>query len=356
MKWKLPVFVIACGAVVAAVAASGLKDKPLPTAFGGPRADRPGMSGPPEPLVSLPDDRTLGEPFVYANLAVYPVLSVAPPELTEYLTLDEALAEELIEVSEKEDAEVSTVLVTNHADLPLYIMAGEVILGGKQDRVVAKDTIVPSRAEEYPVRVFCVEPRRWTAETGEFEESNLQASTEVRKAAQLQGDQSQVWAQVAAENVEAQASPATGTYRAGAVDSQLAEAAQDYVEAVLAGLAGQENVVGMVVALDGRVLSADVYASPSLFRKLQRKLLTAHAREAAASAQQGRAVDRVPAQAEVAQFLEEARQGREVAREEADTHAMRQLASPRAVGFQTVAPAAAGGWGGVLHENYYANE
>jgi hypothetical protein len=307
--------------------------------------------------VSLGEGQTLGDPVVHANLAVYPVRAAVRAEVAEYLTLDEALQKGLVEVTERDNAEVSSVSVTNHADLPLYLMAGEVILGGKQDRVVAKDTVVPAHAKDYLVRVFCVEPHRWAGESESFKESGLQASTTVRKAAQVEDDQGQVWARVADENTVAGAEPQTGTYRVGAQEGRVAEAAEAYVDAILPALEQDEEALGVVVAVDGKVVSADVYGSQSLFRKLRGKLLAAHARDAAASAVQGQAREETPPQAAAAEFLREARGGTQTERTQVGTHDRLRVESDRAVGFQMVAePEAAEAPAEALHETYFGEE
>lgn len=321
----------------------------------------PGPVSPPvEPAaldVSLGEGQTLGDPVVHGNLAVYPVRASVHAEIAEYLTLDEALEKGLIEVTERDDADPNSVSVTNHADLPVYLMAGEVILGGKQDRVVAKDTVVPAHAEKHAVSVFCVEPHRWTGEGGGFKESGLQASSSVRKAAQVEEDQGQVWARVADENTVAEAAPATGTYRAGAKEGRVAEAAEAYVDAILPALEQDEEAVGMVVAVDGEVVSADVYASQSLFGKLRRKLLAAHARDAAASAVQGNAREEVPPQTAAGEFLQRAREGQQVERTRIGKQNRVRVEAEEAVGFQMVAePEAAEAPAEVLHEAYFDKE
>ncbi len=344
------VFLLAAGVVAGCRTQQA---QPVPTPIG------PGPA-PVEPValeVSLGEGQTLGEPVVHGNLAVYPVRASVRAEIAEYLTLDEALEKGLIEVTERDDAEVNSVFVTNHADLPVYLMAGEVILGGKQDRVVAKDTVVPAHAEKHVVRVFCVEPHRWTGDSPSFKESGLQASSSVRKAAQIEGDQGQVWARVADENTIAEAAPETGTYRAGAKEGRVAEAAESYVDAILPALERDEEAVGMVVAVDGEVVSADVYGSQSLFRKLQRKLLAAHARDAAASAVQGNAKEEVPAQAAAGEFLQRARGGQQVERTRVGRQNRLRVEAEEAVGFQMVAePEAAEGPAEVLHETYFGKD
>lgn len=314
---------------------------------------------PPRPTASaypLGEGQTLGEPIIHANMAVYPVRSSVQAEVADYLTLDEALQKGLIEVTEKDQAEVNEVYVTNLADLPVYLMAGEVILGGKQDRVVAKDTIVPAQAKKYPVRVFCVEPHRWIGATEQFRESKLEASPAVRKAAQVSEDQARVWEEVARANRQARVAPASGAYRASAVESDTAKSAQAYVNAIAPQLKQDREAVGMVVALDGKVVGADVYASQALFRKLQGKLLASHAREAVAAVRPGAAAAPPPSATDAVRFLQRARTGQTVKREARGAAETTQLRNEAALGFQTAAPAAAGAPRQVLHENYYRNE
>jgi len=344
------VFLLAAG-ISAGCRTQQTRPGPLPT------DPRPPPVEPAALEVSLGEGQTLGDPFTHGNLAVYPVRSSVRAEIAEYLTLDEALKEGLIEVTERENAEVNSVFVTNHADLSVYLMAGEVILGGKQDRVVAKDTIVPAHAKAYEVAVFCVEPHRWAGDSEHFKMSDLQASTSVRKAAQVNGDQGAVWAEVASENEVAGAAPQTGTYRAGATEGRVAQAAQAYVDALLPELEKESDAVGMVVAVDGELVSADVYGSQPLFRKLQRKLLVAHARDAAASALQGQAVEEAPAQQAAAGFLQQARRGQRVERTRRGKQSDLRVEAEEAVGFQTVAePAAAEAPAQVLHETYFGRE
>jgi len=345
-------WLVAAGACLVAVTLAGCRMTSTPRRQLAP----PPFPGPKPAALDVPlgEGQTLGEPIVHANLAVYPVRSSVQAEVVDYLTLDEALKKGLIEVTEKDEAEVNEVYVTSRADLPVYLMAGEVILGGKQDRVVAKDTIVPAHAKKHPVPVFCVEPHRWVGDSTAFRDSNLQASLAVRRAAQATESQERVWAEVARANAQAGVAPASGTYRAGAEESGGAKAARKYVDAIAPTLRGDQQAVGMVVAIDGKVVGADVYASQTLFRKLQGKLLAAHARDAVLGARPGRPAAAPPPAKEAERFLQEARQGTAVRQEVRGQAKMMQVQSRSTMGFQTTAPVPGGAAKAApLHENYY---
>src|SRR6266851_4678142 len=86
---------------------------------------------------------TVGKSMSHGNLTVFPVYSPARrDQSSDYLTLDEALRQRVILIKEMPSAEVNRVSVTNKAGKPIYLLAGDIILGGKQDREVARDTIV----------------------------------------------------------------------------------------------------------------------------------------------------------------------------------------------------------------------
>ena len=64
--------------------------------------------------------------------------------------------------------EVNTLVLVNHSKRPLLLLAGEIVTGGKQDRIIAKDRIVPAEADPIDLSVFCIEPGRWTESSSTF--------------------------------------------------------------------------------------------------------------------------------------------------------------------------------------------
>src|SRR5439155_16814148 len=115
-----------------------------------PSKPRPGIARTRGPAL------TVGRPIARGNLAIFPVYSPARRAMpSDYLTLDEALQRHLLLVREMPAAEVNRVSVTSQADRPIFLMAGDIILGGKQDREVAHGTIVVKGARDFVVEVFC---------------------------------------------------------------------------------------------------------------------------------------------------------------------------------------------------------
>jgi hypothetical protein len=287
---------------------------------------------------SMPGSPGVGAPITFANLTLFPVY---PSERTqpaeEHLTLDEALKEKLIEVQELPEAEVNRVRVTSHADRPIHLMAGDIILGGKQDRVVATDTIIPPRAKDVDVEVFCVEHGRWDGSmrftSGEF------ASGALRYEALAGKDQGKVWNRVAHEVFAASAYSATGSYRSVARQPAAEGKVDRYLQALLGPLSRDPRAVGVVVAVNGRVTSADLFRDGGLFRKQLPKLLKSYARDAVQESDPtGKPGNpRCAAVADARQLLQEAAAGQERGRTTRAVTLRRERETPASLSFDSAA-------------------
>src|SRR5262245_10485419 len=121
--------------------------------------------------IPLDKNRFLGTPKTFQNLTLIPVYAPGAKATNAFMTLDEGLKAKVVKVREAKDGGTVNVLyITNTGGKPLYIMAGEVVLGGQQDRSLGTDTIIPPNEKEVPVTAFCVEHGRWSGKV-EFEQS-----------------------------------------------------------------------------------------------------------------------------------------------------------------------------------------
>jgi hypothetical protein len=224
---------------------------------------------------ALGADNQLLAPIQYRQLAVFPVVHRSTVPSTQYLTLTEGVKQKLVMVTEQgQGGTVNRVQVANKSDKPLLLLGGEIILGGQQDRIMGKDTVIPAH-ENMVVEVFCVEHGRWNGQR-EFSAGNAMADAKIRVRAKYKSNQQEVWAEVAKKNAALKADPSTGTYRnlaVGAEGEKAKKPYRDFLTAELAKLKDGKNVVGLVSAINGRVTSVDIFASPSLFAAYKDKLV-----------------------------------------------------------------------------------
>jgi len=103
----------------------------------------------------------LAEPLVCGRLAVVPVARRAGALEGAWLTMDRAIAENVLVVTEKGGGSVPVVVVENRsATHHVFIMAGEVVAGGKQTRTVRQDVVL-APGQQVNLGVFCIEAHRW---------------------------------------------------------------------------------------------------------------------------------------------------------------------------------------------------
>jgi len=221
----------------------------------------------------LDENHEVGEPATRGLMAVFPILRKTPATVGEYLTLDEAMGRKVIKIEEKGGGSVPVVIIINTGRLPIYISAGEVIIGGKQDRMISHDIVILP-GKEVTVDVKCVEKGRWHGPRVHFESAQAMGGLAARKAVQFAG-QSEVWDEVAAQNVAAGAESSTGSYKAALTDPDVKRRYRELAEAMLPHLEGR-RVVGMVVAVNGKVHAIEMFGSPALFSRMKEKLLKSY--------------------------------------------------------------------------------
>jgi hypothetical protein len=113
-----------------------------------------------------------GDPVTYQNITLVPVHTKSTGPFQRYTLLESGLGEETFEVRElsgqADEAQVSEVEVKNKGKHPVFLLGGEMILGGKQDRIIQADTVVPNDDKWQKVAVFCVEQGRWDGRNMKF--------------------------------------------------------------------------------------------------------------------------------------------------------------------------------------------
>lgn len=269
-------------------------------------------------------------PIESGNLLLFPVVRAngRAASGTPFLTLDEGLKNGSVEVTEAGKVrglvrnrnngpvifpdrfrgdQVNTLVLVNNSNKPLLLLAGEIVTGGKQDRVIAKDRIVPPGSDPIDLSVFCIEPGRWVESSAVFGASakapfaSFMVQPTVRQRAMVSKDQQQVWNSVhgSISGIAAApgpsggpmipAPPPTTTSYAKAMQSDEFKAKVDDAAAplmksrdeIMAQLR-KEGAVGVVVAVRGEIVWADLFSSTDLLSLYWTKLVRSYAAESLA--------------------------------------------------------------------------
>lgn len=293
----------------------------------------------------------VGEPIRFENLTIFPVASRVPKTDDRFITLDEGLKAGTVEIrevgaqstgtnnsvrtsarsssesdqttlldEEMEGNDVNSLIVLNRSDKPLYLMPGEVIIGGSQDRTIGDELVIAAQSEPTKVPVFCVEHGRWgtkgteatlqqlevaagseilsdsislsvsqtqslpqlaeDADNGKFVASVGQLGKAARLAVQSDKDQSAVWEKVAETNTKSRVRSNSGAFTANYSDADNVRRLEPYLKSLQSPVAKYEQVVGVLVAINGKIESIDVFESTPLFRKIWPKLLKSYSLDA----------------------------------------------------------------------------
>lgn len=249
------------------------------------------------------------------NLTAWFVSVPAIPGIPNYTVLEEAMGKQTGLLHETGD--VNELLIENVGDLDLFVQAGDIVKGGRQDRTLGADFIVPARSGKVPIPVFCVESARWHKRRNESDayfskSSDFASSKKLRTTLQTKKSQGDVWASVEEEQIKLSKSIGLNAKAALSPSSlQLSYEMKETTAAVEAYLAGLETApspeaTGVIWAINGKFSHADVYGDGALFRKVWKKLLRAAAFEAIG--ERAHPSTELPTDvAEVVKWLEEAK-------------------------------------------------
>ena len=275
-------------------------------------------------LFSFRQHLLISEPYLHRNLAVYLLRRSEKVPERSFLTLEEALREGSARVHET--GRVGELEIENLTHGDLYVQAGDVVKGGWQDRALGQDFVVPDRARctRMRVRTFCVERGRWNRRVGEeatntFKSADhMAASRELKLSIRRERSQTAVWSSVDAAQtklnnvlgIDIRAAASPSSLPMAMENPVLRRRLADYLLAYQNLLIDHPDAIGFAFAVNGRISSADLYASPELFRKLWSKLLEAAALESLAEANSPGVTCSTPTAKEVSSWLRRARRGR----------------------------------------------
>jgi hypothetical protein len=377
---------IACVAMVLVLAAGDSGQ-----AFAKHRKQTP--AAPAQPAAPQAKELTVGD-FIIAdpvrckNLMVFPVLSTQPKEEDRYITLEEGLKSHKVDVyevgasppgnsnrqndqpnpsqlpenvqREGGSGDVNHLMVANRSAKPLYLMPGEIILGGKQDRCVAKECVIPVDVKPVKIEVYCVEHGRWN-QGQVFGEKAGNLGKEGRVAVQEGKAQTEVWEEVQRANDASGVRPSTGAFTANYTDPKILKKIESYTKDVEKPVAEHRQVVGAIVAVNNKLEVVDVFGSTPLFRKVWPKLLKGYALDAAVVAsKKGKKTDRPPTLKDAEAFFRDVMEsqvqkksdgigGLVVTKRESE-----RVRSFSAADKSQAAPEAQGAFGGSLHGSGYS--
>lgn len=198
-------------------------------------------------------------------------------EGSSYITLSEAMQQGkavVKELNRKVGADKRYLSITNRSKATIVVQSGELINGGKQDRVVGQTVLIPPRRKKDMLPVYCVEKKRWDDKPKPFfyggsSETNLRRMVDVRRS------QPQVWQEIDRQFEARQQASNTWSYLQLHNDSTRGN--QDYVAFFTQKMAESKGgLAGFIFVLDNVILSMELFENADLTTTVFRSMLLSY--------------------------------------------------------------------------------
>ena len=289
-------------------------------------------------------------PYTHKNLTIFLIHGADVSSSKDLITLQEAMEMKVFKVYETDD--VNELIVENISPkYDVFIQSGDIVKGGKQDRVLAISIIIPRMSGKVSIEAFCVESDRWEGRGNEsrkeFSSSEERVVSKELKIATNgtvsgsgtgsgsasgsgsgtgtasevvtvagRGSQTQVWNEVANAQknisnnvtVDVTANASASSLQLSLENKKLKKATEDFVKKFADLTKGKSDVIGYAFAINGKINSADIYLSNHLFAKVWPKMLRAAVVEAISLDDKPKAATE-PTAGDISSFLDEADRG-----------------------------------------------
>lgn len=236
--------------------------------------------------VPIPEGIEFGKLTTFQGLSVLPVDQTSPQEAIEYLTLDEALTNAQVHITElNEGGNVPELLLDNGAEKPVLLVDGEELVGAKQNRTLNLTILAPAN-QKTVIPVSCVEAGRWAYTSDEFSHSNrahfargraqkmASVSESMASAGSRRSNQGQVWADIDMKLSRMEMASDTSAM------ADMYQASETSLQAYVDAFDTSTNQVGAFFYLNQELVGFDIFDKPETFSRLFGKLLRSYAIEA----------------------------------------------------------------------------
>ncbi len=180
-------------------------------------------------------------------------------------TLDEARAQGILVVTERAQASVPELLVENRGKAHVLLLAGEILVGGKQNRVLKEDVLLPPLSGVRNLGVYCVEQGRWNTGRTDFESKSTLAAPSLRSRLMEKADQAQVWTEVMKSARAARASSPTGSYQEIYETPEVKEHLKEVEHGI--SVTPPAGALGAAVFVGAGMAGLDLFQPGSLFAR-----------------------------------------------------------------------------------------
>jgi hypothetical protein len=208
----------------------------------------------------------------YKNLRIIPIRPKQPAgtgaEWSNTLSLNQALDLGLATLQERGTSSVENVhwlSLYNNSGKDILITSGEILSGGRQDRMVTKDTLLSGKTIRSDLAVMCVEEERWSKKSKKFTYEK-KANSRLRKVLDVSGNQVLIWKEIDRQLQEDQVKNQTLSYLSVGRDKKFTPQLSDYLTFFKEKCQSPDSTMVGVICISGdQVIGTDIFAARNLF-------------------------------------------------------------------------------------------
>jgi len=213
--------------------------------------------------------------WTFSNLQLIPIrvsndLDFLPPDVMEFSKALQTGKISIKEIHYMNGSDVNLLVVKNHSKKAILVNSGEIIAGGKQDRVIGETKLIPPGSEDNYLNVFCVEKGRWDKHEKGFKYMG-NADMDLRKKIDVDARQAEVWKEIDKQFKERKIESETWSY------NQLKPSVSDsaYIKYFTNRMKHSDSSFAGFIAVAGkRIIGCEVFASPVYTLKYYQQILT----------------------------------------------------------------------------------
>lgn len=240
---------------------------------------------PDSPLRLILNKMNVEKHVYYKGLTIFPVTSSDDFLLKNVLSLEDAIkGASFVITEESASGSVNTLIVENKSSDWIFIMAGEILTGSKQDRILKSDLLLPPKSGKVKVSAYCTEKGRWNYTSKEFSYQGSIANQTVRQKAYQTKSQSGVWSSISqvekAAPGSAERENTTSALNFIYQDKNVEKKVDPYYKKFKDLPEKYGKIKGVIVAVGDEIICADLFGDTELFKKLWPKLLKSYIMEA----------------------------------------------------------------------------
>jgi hypothetical protein len=211
----------------------------------------------------------------YKNLKIIPIRQKAgggsPGQgggFGDIVTLNQAIRQGIVTVSERGTTAIENVhwlRINNNSDKSVYVSSGEIVAGGRQDRMIARDTILaPTHRDQY-VPAMCVEEGRWSEKEKKFDYAHF-ANGHLRKVLDSSKNQVLIWREVQRQLDSGHFKNNTLSYLSRHQDKKYVQVNDEYFNFFRERFRHSDStIVGFIAVSGNKIIGSDIFADPVLF-------------------------------------------------------------------------------------------